>query len=269
MAENMLSITYTLNNALAIVSLHREPVNSMNTALWTALLKTLDTLEQNPHVRGVVFTSTLKRNVFTAGNDLTELYAPMTDLQKYSHFWVVSNNFLARLYTSPLLTIAAVKGACPAGGCCLAMCCDFRIVTKDTSMGLNEVALGISVPNYWVKLMASIIGEGRTDKLCQYARSVGAEEAFKIGLVDQVVSDASALLDESIKTAQEVFKLPDSGRAVTKDILRGDLGRAWGERTALEEEAHKVWGFLTREETVTALKAVMARLSKPKREAKV
>jgi Delta3-Delta2-enoyl-CoA isomerase len=266
---DMLSITYTLNRALAIVSIHREPVNSMNTALWTSLLKTLDSLEKDPQVRGVVFTSTLKRNVFTAGNDLTELYAPMTNLQKYSYFWVVSNNFLARLYTSPLLTIAAVKGACPAGGCCMAMCCDFRIVTKDMSMGLNEVALGISVPHHWIKLMASIIGQGKADKLCQYARSVGAEEALKIGLVDKVVSDASELQDEAVKIAQEVFKLPDSGRAVTKDLLRGELGRAWGDTSALEEDAHKVWGFLTKEETVIALKGVMARLSKPKKEAKM
>jgi Delta3-Delta2-enoyl-CoA isomerase len=269
MTESMLSITYTLNNTLAIVSLHREPVNSMNTALWTALLKTLDSLEQNPQVRGVIFTSSLKRNVFTAGNDLTELYAPMTNLQKYSHFWVVSNNFLARLYTSPLLTIAAVKGACPAGGCCLAMCCDFRIVTKDASMGLNEVALGISVPHHWVKLMISIIGQGKADKLCQYARSVGADEALTIGLVDKVVSDASNLQDEAVKVAQEIFKLPDPGRALTKDRLRGELGRAWGEKTTLEEEAHTAWGYLTKEETVTALKGVMARLSKPKKESKM
>ena len=269
MAENMLSITYTLNNALAIVSLHREPVNSMNTALWTALLKTLDSLEQNPQVRGVIFVSTLKRNVFTAGNDLTELYAPMTNITQYTHFWVVSNNFLARLYTSPLVTIAAVKGACPAGGCCLAMCCDFRIVTKDASMGLNEVALGISVPGNWVKLMVSIIGQGKSDKLCQYARSVGADDALRIGLVDKVVSDAGALEAESIRMAQEILKLPDAGRAITKDLLRGELGRAWGNTTALEEEAHKAWGHLTKEETVAALKGVMARLSKPKKEAKM
>ena len=80
MTDNILSVKYTLNDALAVVSLHREPVNSMNTAVWTSLLSTLDSLEANPKVRGVVFTSTLKRNVFTAGNDPTELYAPSTSI---------------------------------------------------------------------------------------------------------------------------------------------------------------------------------------------
>lgn len=40
------------------------------------------------------------------------------------------------------MTVAAVKGACPAGGTCLAMACDYRVLTKDASMGLNEVAIG-------------------------------------------------------------------------------------------------------------------------------
>jgi Delta3-Delta2-enoyl-CoA isomerase len=269
MTTDILSVSYALNDALAIVSLHREPVNSMNTAVWTALLTTLDELEANPKVRGIVFKSTLKRNVFTAGNDLSELYAPRTTLAQYSNFWVISNIFLARLYTSPLFTVAAVKGACPAGGCCLAMCCDFRIVTEDASLGLNEVAIGITVPAYWIKVMIGIIGQGKTDKLTQYARSVGAEEALKIGLVDTVVPSDDALEPAALKLAKEIFKLPDAGRSITKDSLRGELGRSWGDKIGLENEAHQIWGFLTQEHTVRELKAVMSRLSKSKEKSKL
>lgn len=262
--SDLLSVSYVLDDALAIVSLHREPVNSMNTAVWTALVSTLDQLEANPKVRGVMFQSTLKRNVFTAGNDLSELYAPITSLSKYSNFWVVSNAFLARLYTSPLLTIAAVKGACPAAGCCLSMCCDFRIMTQDASMGLNEVALGISVPGNWMQVMIGIIGQGKTDKLCQYARWVGSDEALKIGFVDSVVPDAMALESAAITLAKDIFKLPDPGRVSTKVALRGELARAWGSRSALEAEARRLWEYLTKEETINSLKAVMTTLSKTK-----
>jgi 3,2-trans-enoyl-CoA isomerase len=79
-----------------------------------------------------------------------------------------------RLYRSRLVTVAAIRGQCPAGGCGLAMCCDFRIATPDTVMGaralsgacaardgvragLNEVAIGIAVPNFWTKASASCI----------------------------------------------------------------------------------------------------------------
>ena len=167
------------------------------------------------------------------------------------------------------MTIAAVKGACPAGGCCLAMCCDFRIVTQDASMGLNEVAIGISVPAYWIKLMTSIIGQGKADKMCQYARMIGADEAIKVGFVDHVVEKAEELVPAATKVAQEALKLPDGGRGVAKGLLRGELGGAWGDKGALEKDAQHLWENLSNESTVKALKAVMDRLGKPKGPAKM
>ena len=67
----------------AVVTLAREPVNTMNYDMWMALLATLEQLEKDGRVRGVIFQSGLKRDVFTAGNDIMELYAPNTSLEKY------------------------------------------------------------------------------------------------------------------------------------------------------------------------------------------
>ena len=59
---------------------------------------------------------------------------------RYREFWVVSNQFLARLYRTPLLTLAAIRGACPAGGCCMSLCCDLRFMVDGPGhIGLNEV----------------------------------------------------------------------------------------------------------------------------------
>ena len=60
-------------------------------------------------VRGVIFTSGLAREIFTAGNDLAELYAPKTSLERYTEFWTVSSTFLARLLRSPLVTVSALR----------------------------------------------------------------------------------------------------------------------------------------------------------------
>ena len=136
-------------------------------------------------------------------------------------------------------------------------------------MGLNEVAIGIAVPVQWIKLMSSIIGQGKADKLTQYAKSVKADEALKIRLVDLVVKDYQEIMPVALKMAGDVFKLPDSGRILTKGLLRNELGAAWGSKNGLEEEAHRAWRYLTREETVKVLKAVMARLSKPKTQSKM
>jgi hypothetical protein len=74
---------------LAVITLCREPVNTMNLQMWEALSATLDHLESNPKMRGVVFRSGLARDVFTAGNDILELYAPKTSLERYrsASYW--------------------------------------------------------------------------------------------------------------------------------------------------------------------------------------
>ena len=67
----------------AAVVLCREPVNTMNLAFWQQLTATLDELEADPAVRGALFCSGLRRDVFTAGNDINELYAPLTSAERY------------------------------------------------------------------------------------------------------------------------------------------------------------------------------------------
>lgn len=128
----------------ARIIMAREPVNSMNLPFWQRLSDLLHICEQAQDVRGVVFCrcvpklnhrpinllnqslvvdctalslfdvrcSGLKRPVFTAGNDINELYAPSTSRQRHRRFWKISNQFLASLYESPLLTVAAINGAC-------------------------------------------------------------------------------------------------------------------------------------------------------------
>ena len=64
------------------------------------------------HIDAHSACSGLKRPIFSAGNDLSELYAPATSRDRYKRFWVMSNKFLCSLYLSPLLTVSAIKGAC-------------------------------------------------------------------------------------------------------------------------------------------------------------
>ena len=82
--------------------------------------------------------------------------------------------------------MSAIKGACPAGGCCLSLCCDTRIMTEQGHIGLNEVALGIPVPVYWARLMAVVIGQGPAERLCYSASLLSPQEALRLGMVDKV-----------------------------------------------------------------------------------
>lgn len=198
-----------------IVWMNRNPVNTMDTEMWLQLSKALRDVESNPKQRGIAFLSGVTKNVFTAGNDILELYAPRTTREKYKRFWKISNTFLGDLYVSRLVTIAGIRGACPAGGCCLSLCCDYRIMTDNGYIGLNEVALGISVPKYWGKLMERTVGSGKAEKMLQFARLLKTQDAHECGLVDTVCS-TDELKDRVVETLKQLTnsKLPEMGRAV-------------------------------------------------------
>jgi len=101
--------------------------------------------------------------------------------------------------------VCAIDGYCPAGGTCLAMCCDVRVATENVVMGLNEVQLGISVPFLWTKLMATLIGHGKMEKLVQFATMVPSKEGVKIGLVDHVVPTKTELIPTATSVIKKVF----------------------------------------------------------------
>ena len=189
-----MSVSLKVKQAIAYVRLAKEPVNSMDLKLWTDLDATLTQIKKDTSVRGIIFYSGLKKDIFTAGNDLGELYAPTTSLERYEKFWALSNKVLAGILESPLITLAAVNGNCPAGGCCLALACDYRIASEDVKMGLNETALGIPVPAVWTKLLAYTVGTGKADKMSMFAQMVSAKDALRIGMVDQLVPTRDELL---------------------------------------------------------------------------
>lgn len=245
----------------AVVTMAREPVNSMNLELWSELDAAVLGLEADPSIHGLILRSGLKRDVFTAGNDINELYAPKTSKERYQSFWVKQNRFLARLYASRLVTVAAVRGAAPAGGCITALCCDHRIMTDEGQIGLNEVALGIPVPEYWGRLMVATIGQRPSETLLLGGQLVAANEALRLGLVDKLCP--AARLDEEARLIMlSLLKAPAASRATTKRQMRGELARQWA--AFCEGEAEQAWGMLSHPQTVDALGKVLSRLSKPK-----
>jgi enoyl-CoA hydratase/carnithine racemase len=169
-------LSVALRGGYAVLSLHKAPVNSLDLAMWQALDAALTALEQEPSIAGVIIVSGLQRDVFSAGNDLKELYPPTTTASRYATFWTTSNRFLCRLARSRLATVAAIRGACPAGGCMMSLCCDHRLAVAGGTMGLNEVALGIPVPKYWGLMMARLIGAKAADKLLLTGKMVTTAE---------------------------------------------------------------------------------------------
>ena len=243
----------------AILWLGSEPVNSMTLELWTALSENLTALESDPNVSGVVFASELKKPIFTAGNDINELYAPKTSRERYAQFWRVQTSFLCRLLRSPLATVCAIRGACPAGGCAVSLCCDYRVQSETGTFGLNEVQLGIPVPKYWAKLFVSTAVDAPSAELALHRGTLLTPlEARALGLINEICPHA-ALVAAAERAMETLLKLPDGARAATKLNIRGDFSREW--EAFIEEEARDGWGMLCRDEVAGALGAVIDKLS--------
>lgn len=251
-------LAVTEKEGYVIVSMQKEPVNSLNLAIWQQLEAVLDKYEANPAFQGLILTTGLKRDVFTAGNDLMELYAPRTTKERYREFWIVSNRFLCKLHRSRLSTIAAIRGACPAGGCMMALCCDHRVMSTNGAIGLNEVQLGILVPKYWAILMARIVGHKAAEKLLTVGKMVNSAEAKALGLLDQVV-DRDQVVAAAEKVMQTLVKLPGNAVAGTKRGLREDFCNEWEQYYVTEPEG--AWEFLTQPTTLKILRTAMERLS--------
>jgi 3,2-trans-enoyl-CoA isomerase len=243
----------------AVVTIAKEPVNSLDLALWAALRDALAVLEADPAVHAVIFASGVRKDVFSAGNDLAELYAPRTSFPQYQRFWVVQNEFLSSLYRSRLATVAAIRGACPAGGCAIALCCDHRLMTPDGHIGLNEVLLGIPVPKFWAQLMEKRIGNRAAEPLLLSGRFLSPQQAKEVGLVDELVPKEQ-LLGAAEQLAAQLVKLPGHARAATKLSMRGDYAQAWYQYALAEPEG--AWRFLNQPATLKTLGGVLQRLSK-------
>ena len=125
---------------LATVSLKHKPVNSLTQAVCEELKAVTHELEADPEVRGVVFGSGVP-GVFSAGLDLRSMHNRSTD--ELAAFWKAVQEMWLALYMTPLATVAAISGHAPAGGCLIALACDYRVLVEGKhTIGLNEAQIG-------------------------------------------------------------------------------------------------------------------------------
>ncbi|RLN97157.1 hypothetical protein BBJ28_00007860 [Nothophytophthora sp. Chile5] len=141
-----------------------------------------------------MYLASLKKNMPSTTSE------PLVLVEKKGEFAVVRLNRLPvnalntadlylRLYITRLASVAAIEGHSPAGGCLLAMCCDYRIMTSGKPMiGLNETQLGIVAPTWFRDTFVNTIGHREAEKMLGLGLQVDATKAKSIGLVDEAVA---------------------------------------------------------------------------------
>ncbi|GAB4116487.1 MAG: enoyl-CoA hydratase/isomerase family protein [Thermoflexibacter sp.] len=218
----MQTITLTHKENYAIAQLNRGKANPMNRQMIQELTELVHQLAHNFEVKGLIITG--KEHYFSAGLDLLELY--QFNPKEMEDFWRDFSKMMLSLASFPKPMVIAITGHSPAGGCILALCGDYRVMAEGSyRIGLNEVPVGIIVPNHIFALYAFWIGNRNAYQYLMEGKLLLPQEALQAQLVDEIVP-----LEEVLNKAETKIKHYLSFDPVTwqktKTNLRKDLIKA-------------------------------------------
>ena len=212
----MNTVFSTKNDGIAIVSLQRGKVNALNEPMVEELQNSLQELEKDENITSVILTGSEK--FFSFGFDVPEFlnYSKSDFIRFLEKF----TNFYTYLFLFPKPIVAALNGHTIAGGCMLATACDLRLmVTGKARISLNEITFGAPVPAGSLEMLKYCVGSRNAQSIVYSGAMYSAEEAFELGLVDQVSSEDS-LAEDARKIAQELAQKDSSAFRSIKHLLR-------------------------------------------------
>ena len=185
------TVLYEKRGATAYVTVNRPKVlNALNTRTWTDLRSAFEDARDDAAVRGVILTGAGNKE-FIAGADIGELaHATAFEAEKASRFGQAVLDLIEGL-GKPV--IAAVNGFALGGGCETAMACTIRIAVDTAKFGQPEVTRGLVPGGGGTQRLPRLVGKGRALQLILSGEMIAAQEAHRIGLVNEVVPAADLI----------------------------------------------------------------------------
>ncbi|WP_147651473.1 enoyl-CoA hydratase/isomerase family protein [Vulcaniibacterium gelatinicum] len=246
---------------IIVLRLARPPVNALDPQLCAQLEAAVHAAVADG-ARGLVLAGGPK--VFSGGLDVPYLLSLGEDRAALAAAWEAFFRAARALAQSPVPVAAALDGHAPAGGCVLALCCDWRAMARSPEpdkpyrIGLNETQVGLVAPEGIQQLMARVVGPQRAERLLVEGELVTTEQAHALGLVDAVV-ESGATVAAALAWLRRVLALPRQPMLATRAIARADVVAALApERIALPRFLDAWY----QPDTQAGLRALVARLGK-------
>jgi enoyl-CoA hydratase/carnithine racemase len=185
------NVLYTKKGSIAYVTVNRPKVlNALNTPTWSDLRKAFEDARDDATIRGVILTGAGDK-AFIAGADISELaQVSAFQAEQSSRFGQQVLDLIENL-GKPV--IAAVNGFALGGGCETAMACTIRIAVDTAKFGQPEVALGLVPGGGGTQRLPRLVGKGRALQLILSGEMISAQEAYRIGLVNEIVPAAELI----------------------------------------------------------------------------
>lgn len=199
-----------------IIHINRLPVNAINFQVVSDLQQILSEAKSDSKISGVIITGV--EGYFSAGLDVIELF-PLTK-DKIRKFWNEFLKLLQQIYTFPKPLFSAISGHSPAGGTVMAIMTDYRLMASgDFSIGLNEVSVGLVIPNSIAEIFSCLVGRRNAEMLALNGSLVSPDQALKLHLIDEVCPQ-SQLINRSVEKMTSWLKQPAQQQMMTKMEFR-------------------------------------------------
>ncbi len=207
------------DGAVAAVTIDREEaLNALDLPTLTELRDRLVEVGADEGVRAVVLTGAGEK-AFAAGADIK--YMSGLDVEQATAWGALGHAATAALEEMPKPTIAAINGFALGGGCELALACDLRYASARAKLGQPEINLAI-VPGWGgTQRLARVCGIGVAKDLIYTGRTIGAEEALRIGLVNEV---ADPVLERALEVAHSLAEKSSGALALAKRLVNMSPG---------------------------------------------
>jgi enoyl-CoA hydratase len=189
-------------DGLTLLTLARpEVANAMNTQMGRDLLGFFEAVNADPLAHRCIVLTGAGDKAFCAGGDLKERRGMTDDAWQAQH--LLFERMIRAFSFCPVPVLGAVNGAAYAGGCELALCCDFLYASENARFALTEVTLGIMPGAGGTQNLPRALGERRAKEIILTGRPFSAQEAFAWGLVNRLCA-TDKLLDETLETARRI-----------------------------------------------------------------
>ena len=232
--------------------------NSYNLDSIAEANEVMDEAEQDDAIRGLVVTSSHK-TMFSPGVDLPTLMG--YSRSEVRHFFEEMTALIHRKFVYPKPEVYALNGHAVAGGCIMALAGDYRLMVDGPfKIGLMEIDIGLAAPAGTVKMVRFVLGGHLANKVLLGGETHSPQQAFAMGLVDEVV-EPDAILDRAIEKARLLGSKPPAGYQRLKRYLRG----AVAESIQSLDKSHmdEIVAQWFDEETQERLTVAVGRLVKP------
>lgn len=245
------------HDAIREINLARPPVNALSLELLQALHTAVDDSVRDG-VRGIVLSGA--QGLFSAGVDVPALLE--CDRAGVLAYWREFFAVCGSLARCPIPIAAAVTGHSPAGGAVLALFCDYRVMAEGPyRIGLNEVQVGLIVPEAIQLALRRVVGPYRAERLLVSGAMIDASAALACGFVDELTG-VDQVTTRALHWMNELLALPAHAMLATRTLARADLADAYADLDALPLEDFTEAFF--HPQTQATLQQLVARLKEKK-----